>query len=132
LVATKVIRVETRTWRTDPGPLAIHAARSRRGMSWCQLDEYSRGLRRKGLDPRGLPFGAIVGVCDVKAVRSTDDWQPEYESDQGRYGDFSPGRWAWLLGDIVALAQPIPVAGRQGTWRLSDATRALLAAQLAS
>lgn len=32
------------------------------------------------------------------------------------YGDFAPGRWAWLLEDIEPLYEPVPARGRQGLW----------------
>ena len=37
-------------------------------------------------------------------------------SDQRPYGDFAPGRYAWLLSDVRALPEPIPARGRQGLW----------------
>ena len=36
-------------------------------------------------------------------------------SDQLPFGDFAPGRWAWLLADAEPC-DPIPVTGRQGVW----------------
>lgn len=36
--------------------------------------------------------------------------------DQRPYGDYAPGRFAWLLADVVALDEPIPARGRQGLW----------------
>jgi hypothetical protein len=36
------------------------------------------------------------------------------------WGDFTPGRWAWLLGDIVKLAEPIPARGLQGLWEWDE------------
>lgn len=36
-------------------------------------------------------------------------------SDQLPFGDFAPGRYAWLLTDITPC-DPIPVKGRQGLW----------------
>jgi hypothetical protein len=36
-------------------------------------------------------------------------------SDQSR-GDFTPGRWAWLLDDVRKLDEPIPAKGHQGLW----------------
>jgi hypothetical protein len=35
---------------------------------------------------------------------------------QRPYGDYTPGRYAWLLADIEPLAEPIPAKGRQGLW----------------
>lgn len=37
-------------------------------------------------------------------------------SDQSPYGDFTPGRFAWLLGDIKPLDPPVPAKGHQGLW----------------
>lgn len=37
-------------------------------------------------------------------------------TDQRPYGDFAPGRFAWLLADIVPLRRPIPATGRQQLW----------------
>jgi hypothetical protein len=36
--------------------------------------------------------------------------------EQAPLGDFTPGRFAWLLTDVVRLAEPIPAKGRQGLW----------------
>lgn len=37
-------------------------------------------------------------------------------SDELDYGDWTPGRWAWLLSDVHRLAEPVPCKGRQGVW----------------
>lgn len=34
---------------------------------------------------------------------------------QRPYGDFAPGRWAWLLEDIKPCG-PVPAKGKQGLW----------------
>lgn len=39
--------------------------------------------------------------------------------DQATYGDFTPGRFGWLLADVVPLDPPIPAKGRQGLWAWS-------------
>jgi hypothetical protein len=42
---------------------------------------------------------------------------PTRVEDQRPYGDFStPGRYAWLLADVVKLDEPIPATGHQGIW----------------
>lgn len=48
--------------------------------------------------------------------------------DQLPYGDFTPGRYAWLLADIVALPEPIPAKGKQGLWTPDAETVARLVA----
>jgi hypothetical protein len=36
------------------------------------------------------------------------------------WGDFTPGRFAWLLDDVRKLHQPIPAKGRQGLWEWDE------------
>lgn len=38
------------------------------------------------------------------------------DEDQRPYGDFTPGRFAWLLADVTPLDPPVPAKGRQGLW----------------
>jgi hypothetical protein len=58
------------------------------------------------------PFPPLVYMRDVMETgRAIGDQLP--------YGDFSPGRWAWLLADVVALDEPVPARGRQGIWEWS-------------
>ena len=33
------------------------------------------------------------------------------------WGDFSPGRWLWLLADVEALPEPAAIRGHQSFWR---------------
>lgn len=32
------------------------------------------------------------------------------------FGDFSPGRYSWLLADVEPVDPPVPAKGRQGLW----------------
>jgi activating signal cointegrator 1 len=41
---------------------------------------------------------------------------PTRIEDQRPFGDFSPGRWAWLLTDVERFEEPIPATGRQRIW----------------
>lgn len=92
---------------------------------------------------RRLPLGAVVAVADLVDVvpmvemfdtdapsvigPAGDHWwhfpaderHPDYGGriidDQVPYGDFTPGRYAWLL-DNVRPIDPVPAKGRQGLW----------------
>lgn len=44
-------------------------------------------------------------------------------TDQLPYGDFAPGRWAWLLADIEPVDPPVQRKGYQGLWNLPDGWR---------
>jgi hypothetical protein len=130
-------RIETRSWGTTyRGPLAIHAAKRvvkyellYYGCCWNWCGALGR---RMGSDPNlwaVLPFGAIVAICRLADCRPAGSFTVE-ELDTVRYpamkdasllgwterqmGDFSPGRFGWVLADIRPLAIPIPYLGQQG------------------
>jgi hypothetical protein len=87
--------------------------------------------------PYRLPLGAVVATCDLVDVVSTDrvafvpptdpwvvekGWHPArgdfdctVAEAQRSYGDYSPGRFAWLLENIQPI-DPVPATGHQGLW----------------
>jgi hypothetical protein len=113
-------------WDVDEGVIV------RRGDTWKQ---------------HPAPLGAIVAVADlVDCVPIVEDgwpangaWRPalviendtltlyrsddpdlsEDADDQKPYGDFTPGRWAWLLADVRPLVEPVRCPGFQGIWDLA-------------
>jgi hypothetical protein len=107
LVAQGAKTVETRSWSTDyRGPLAIHAARRR-----PRPDETTH---LRALTGAPLPLGAIIAVCelvDCVPTAARRSW-----GQQARYGDFTPGRWAWILDRIEPLDEPVAAVGQQGFW----------------
>jgi activating signal cointegrator 1 len=58
-----------------------------------------------------------VEECRLQApIGVKDIWQPDHiQTDP--FGDYSSGRWAWLLTDIEALKDPAPAKGKQGWWK---------------
>ena len=102
---------------------------------------------RRGNPFHRCPLGLVVAVVDlVDVVPIVDDWPLDtvayvrreqrnvtewwlYTDDTGRcadvtgqepYGDFTPGRYAWLLDNVRPVDPPIPAKGRQGLWRWSS------------
>lgn len=93
-------------------------------------------------ESRLLPLGAVIATCTLVDVVPIVDFRTELTdtrvrieqinetlwlrvpgerpareiTDQLPYGDFSPGRFAWLLDDIKPLAEPVPARGRQQLW----------------
>ena len=89
-----------------------------------------------------LPLGAVVASCrlvdvvpiidgyheqpgGVRFVAIQGDGTFLYSPGAGRcwdlakqlpFGDFTPGRYAWLLEDVEAVTPPIPARGRSGLW----------------
>jgi hypothetical protein len=105
LIVTGAKRVETRHWPTNiRGVIAIHAAKRK-------LDLTSfHGV---------LPLGAVVGTVElVDCIRIEELYGSEYDSPAERsYGDWSPGRYGWLLRNPVLFDAPVPARGSQGFWR---------------
>jgi hypothetical protein len=67
-----------------------------------------------------LPFGKIVAVARIADCAKTDD--VIVTPTERAFGDYTPGRWAWLLHDIRRLRRPVAYRGAQGLQRLSAET----------
>lgn len=78
--------------------------------------DWSLGWTGPGDTPR-----AAIRAWDSATIRLIDEAVPidQVLDDQAPLGDFSPGRWGWLLTDI-RRCDPVPCKGRQGVWRLPD------------
>lgn len=126
LIAHGLVTVETRTWRTTPGPLVIHASKSRRGLAWCELPAFQDALDYLKLSRADLPLGAAVAVADVYDVVSTDDYSPPSGGWDEVLIDIPPGRSAFLLDHVRRLTEPVPLSGRQGVWEVPEGEAALI------
>lgn len=116
---------ETRGFATKHrGDLAIHAAKR-----W-KFDQrmIAANFRRLGELGFGLPFGAIVAVVRVIDVISTD--QVTLTDREERWGNYAPGRYAWVTTELRPLADPVACVGQQGMWTLDPAIEAAVRAQL--
>src|SRR3546814_6475943 len=71
--------------------------------------------------PARLPLGAIVAVVDLLDCRTTDQLLAEGIGPiEKLYGNYGPGRYGWVLGNVRPLSEPIGCVGRQGFWTLPD------------
>lgn len=132
LVAIGAKRIETRSWGTTyRGPLAIHAAQRWSADQEAMTEEppIRRALTARGYHPRLirdryeswgelLPRGRLVAVCTLVAcIQVTSSAHVKYERHGGvtipphspelDFGDYTPGRWAWVLDDIRPLANQV-------------------------
>ncbi len=108
-------KIETRSWKTSyTGRIAIHASRS--FLPWAR--EFAQTERALGRLPGRLPFGAIIGFVTIIGMRRTEELAYEITALEKLYGDYSWGRWGWILEDIEPLNEPIPCRGHQGLWNL--------------
>lgn len=147
LVALGAKTIETRSWRTTyRGPLAIHAGMNKTYMARLCGDPLFRDALG-GMSPFELPRGVFVAVAQLvglvethvldKADRSWAWTSPQgrfYEfnlTDQERaFGDYVPGRYAWLLSDVRPLATSIPCRGALGLWAVPGDVAAQIEAVL--
>ena len=107
---------------------------------------------------RILPAGAIVAVCELTAVhripRSNQhfarfdfptqhrlasypvvlpplEWRDGFgHSHEFDFGDYTAGRYAWILTDVRALKEPIPCKGALSLWDVPSNVKSLIAEQL--
>jgi len=132
LIATGWKEVETRDWYTRyRGPLAIHAAKR-----WTEEERdclASIACNITGVDWLDKHYseslGCVVATCrlaycvpaqfveSVTRKFKEGPWQPKHGWAVERLmGNYAPGRWAWILSDVVALDPPVPTRGYQKIW----------------
>ncbi len=152
LVALGEKKIETRSWSTTyRGVLAIHAAKAFTGehMELCSKQPFLTALK-PALAQYRIPFhfprGSIVAVCELSdclAILSEERYlvPPEYTDHRHRvllpphdpefsFGDYTPGRFAWILSNIRALERPIPCRGYQQLWSVPAHIASSIAAQI--
>lgn len=119
LVIMGAKKIETRSWQTAyRGELLIHASRSKKGNALSGKPPFTGYINNF----RGLPFGAIVGSVVLKDIVPVEVLQlPENELatltlEEKAFGDYTKGRYAWLLQNPVPLSKPIPINGSLGLW----------------
>jgi hypothetical protein len=145
LVAVGAKPFETRSW-APPASLigkriAIHAAKKPVWPNVVDLDsatleamESALGVHGDPFWPKRMPLGAVVCTavlagayaCDLHEHARLPGSRPLERIPADLFGDYSPGRWAWLLTDIEKLDPPVPAKGAQGffTWTPSLAEAA--------
>jgi hypothetical protein len=130
--------IETRGWQTGyRGPLAIHAAKRKvkRELLSFDLDPgwlAALGLRERMIAEEALSFGAVVAVCSLFACLRTE-WIASEVLDAPHHregwsagwtertmGDFTPGRYGWILNNVRLLKKPLPYKGMQGFFDVPD------------
>ena len=122
LVVIGAKRIETRSWRTGyTGTLLIHATKAL-PPGWSFL--FSKRAFLDVLDPLvglnslgapnidRLPRGALLGSVYLAGCFWTEEIVPPDEPER-TFGDFSAGRYAWMLSNPVQWDEPISCQGRQ-------------------
>lgn len=120
--------IETRSWASRyRGPLLICASKTKRVWEiedMLVLPQFQRGLvslkRNLSVSPvevNDLPFGVALAVVHVIDVHRTEYVAKQmgkaaHWEDELAFGDYTPGRFAWVTGFLKRILNPFPVRGR--------------------
>ena len=112
LIGIKVI--ETRSWPCNQfGELYIHAGLSKIPANDARKNELAKWLTGS------LHYGTIFAKCKLSdCVPITEEFAQKIKETNPRCfqcGDYTPGRYAWILTDIE-LIEPISKTGKLGIW----------------
>jgi hypothetical protein len=137
LMAIGAKKIETRSWGTSyRGTVLIHASKGfgRDERELCLEPPFCSALRDAGvLQLADLPLGAVVAVLDLVDCIKIPDSQPGHgclfgpptevrgiklppEDDEHAFGNYFPGRFAWVTENVRRLSKPIPWLGSLGLW----------------
>ena len=119
LVVIGAKKIETRSWSTPyRGRILIHASQGKAGNIFCAEPPVSKYIP----DFKKLPFGAIIGEAKLTSILRVEDFDlPDFEMDnltleEKAFGDYTSGRFGWILEDPVAYQTPIPARGHLRLW----------------
>ena len=131
LLATGKKRCETRSWKTNyRGEILLHAGKGDPlGMTKGDRGIYANIIGEPYLlnavnvlryRENKVPFGAIIGKANLVNCMQIDELTAalikEQHPDEYEFGDFTPGRYAWMMENAVLFDKPIPASGKQGLW----------------
>lgn len=150
LVALGEKRIETRSRRTTfRGELAIHATKvmPREAKALIREEPFRTRLAWHGITAdnetqANLPRGAIVAVATlIDVVPTSHDilnarielqgYRWDVTPQELAFGNYAPGRYAYLLAGVTRLLEPVPCAGSQVVpWIVPPAVERQVRAQL--
>lgn len=129
-------KIETRSWNTKfRGEVLIHASAAMKPDNRAiMLDFQQQYFNLQLPNFESLPFGAIIGKANLCwTVSSEYCFEGNEFEDKGlcfkitdqelAFGDYSPGRFGWLLSDVVKFETPIPAKGQLGFWNYEFKTK---------
>lgn len=128
LIALGEKKFETRSWATKHrGPIAIHASK-KIDKDACQFSPIAITLNKHGIALiHDLPVGKIIATCnliDCYQVKTDELLWADFTNGKTvdgfeyLFGDYSEGRFAWKLENILSLSVPIEAKGQLSLWTI--------------
>jgi hypothetical protein len=126
LVAWGYKKIETRSWGTGHrGVIAIHASKSKEVVKDFEEVEFLFGEAGLGIPDfwpkraEGYPLGKIVAVVNLfHCQRMTPELIAAQTRQEIGFGAWTPGRYAFSLGEARKIETPIPCRGALGLWEV--------------
>ncbi len=114
LIGEGIKIIETRSWPCNQfGELYIHAGKAKIPQNDKRKNELAGWLKGP------LHYGTIFAKCNLSdCVLITKEYAQRIRETNPQCflcGDYTPGRYAWILTDIQ-LTPPIEVGGKLGIW----------------
>jgi len=127
LIAMRAKRIETRGYPTAfRGELAIHSSKSMRrqfrdlcneppfvGLLHADDERWKTGDLEQW--PDVLPLGCVLAVAELVDCKPVEEFTC-LSFQERQLGDYSSGRFGWVLDHVRPLVVPAPAVGRLGLW----------------
>jgi len=87
----------------------IRAALTRHGIALTSRDRIGESL----------PLGCVVATAHIERVvrfRRDDPFVASLSEKERAFGDYTPGRYGFVLSNVIKFDEPIRVRGRQNIW----------------
>lgn len=116
LVVLGAKQIETRSWPTNiRGTIGIHAGK-KIDKSVFLDPTYKEIFERHNITPQNIITSAIIGTCDIVDVQKTELLISTLSKSEELLGNFSPGRYGWILSNIKQINPITNIKGKLGFW----------------
>lgn len=97
-------------------------------MDGVRLGRLVFALRITTSPGRSSTHQLLFGEGGAQLIGSGRPDQPKWSCGvyEEQFGDYGPGRFAWILSDVRLLQTPVPTRGRQQLWTLDPDTTDLV------
>ncbi len=105
--------------------MLIHASKGKAGEIFAQEAPFKKYIPNF----KQLPFGYIIGkvtLTDVIRIgtgtllHTNDETMNNLTMEEKAFGDYTPGRFAWILQDAVAFKTPLGARGSLTLWEFDE------------
>lgn len=112
LIKKEIKYIETRSWKTNyRGKILIHS---------CKRKDPIKDKVKHLVNKEELEYGCIICEAEIVDCIYIDKKYAEKVKDENyeNYlcGDYTEGRYAWILNNIKKIEEPIKIDGQLGLW----------------